>query len=383
MPRPNAARISDHLSSTEEIVQEVRNGRMVILVDDEDRENEGDLIVPAQLATPDTINFMARFGRGLICLCLTEERTRQLGLEPMVRDNGTRHKTAFTASIDALDGIETGVSAADRARTIAVAINSQYGPETIVSPGHVFPLIARDGGVLVRTGHTEAAVDLARLAGLHPSAVICEVMNDDGTMARLDDLVAFAERHELKLGTIRDLILYRRRHHRVVERAAQSSFATARHGAWQAISFRNQIDGSESVALVKGRIDPATPTLVRMHVPDVLADVCGATGRRQGLIAAAMQAIAEAGDGVIVLVPATYEFAITAPATAGGAGPHAETLRDYGIGAQILADLGVRKMVLLTNSHPDPVALSGYGLKVVGERPLEFGGDGGDEKLRA
>ncbi len=212
------------LSTPEELIEEARNGRMIILVDDEDRENEGDLVIPAQMATPDAINFMARYGRGLICLAMTGERIQQLGLEPMTRANGTRHGTAFTVSIEAKEGVSTGISAADRARTVAAAIDSANGPDTIVSPGHVFPLIARDGGVLVRTGHTEAAVDIARLAGLNPSGVICEIMKDDGTMARLDDLVGFAEFHNLKLGTIRDLIAYRRRYDHLVEKRTEAEF---------------------------------------------------------------------------------------------------------------------------------------------------------------
>jgi len=357
---------SHFLASTEEILEETRNGRMVVLVDDEDRENEGDLIIPAQMATPEAINFMARFGRGLICLCLTEERVRQLELGPMVRENGTRHGTAFTASIEARDGIDTGISAADRARTVSIAIDAANGPDKIVTPGHVFPLIARDGGVLVRAGHTEAAVDLARLAGLNPSAVICEVMKDDGTMARLDDLIAFAQQHDIKVGTIRDLILYRRRHDHLVERVSDRDIDTET-GRWKAAVFRNRVDGSESLAMIKGRIDPETPTLVRMHIPDPLADLFGAKSTRQGVLAAAMQHIADAGEGVVVLVRGEQDFLVPRPTDETRAG---DGLRDYGIGAQILADLGVRDMILLTNSHPDPVGLSGYGLKVVKEIPL-------------
>src|SRR6195952_2175591 len=249
----------------EEIIDEARNGRMFILVDDEDRENEGDLIIPAQMAAPDAINFMATHGRGLICLALTKERVDQLGLQLMSRANGTRHETAFTTSIEALEGVTTGISAADRSRTISVAIDATKGAKDIVTPGHVFPLIAREGGVLVRTGHTEAAVDVARLAGLNPSGVICEIMKDDGTMARMDDLVTFAEEHQLKIGPIRDLIAYRRKHDHLVQCVAEATFASDWGGDWTVMTFWNRADGSEQVALVKGKVSPDKPTLVRMH----------------------------------------------------------------------------------------------------------------------
>src|SRR4051794_37628982 len=244
------------LVGTEAIIDEARNGRMFILVDDELRENEGDLIIPAQMATPDAINFMARHGRGLICLAMTKDRADQLGLEPMTRTNRSRNETAFTVSIEAREGISTGISAADRARTIAVAIDSANAADDIVSPGHVFPLVARPGGVLVRAGHTEAAVDFSRLAGLNPSAVICEIMREDGAMARLDDLMDFARAHELKIGTIRDLIAYRLKKDHLVERVAASPF-TAKSGAeWQAQVFRDKASGEEQLALVHGTIDP-------------------------------------------------------------------------------------------------------------------------------
>jgi 3,4-dihydroxy 2-butanone 4-phosphate synthase / GTP cyclohydrolase II len=364
--------VSKFLSSTTEILEEVANGRMVILVDDEDRENEGDLIVPAQMATPEAINFMARFGRGLICLCLTEERTKQLGLEPMSRNNGTRHGTAFTTSIEASEGVDTGISAADRARTIAVAIDAANGPDKIVTPGHVFPLIARNGGALVRAGHTEAAVDLARLAGLNPSAVICEVMNDDGSMARLDDLVAFAQHHNLKLGTIRDLIHFRHEHDRLIERVSETAFETSTTGEWKAIAYRNRVDQSELLALVKGRPNATSPTLVRMHVPDPLADMFHARGPREGLLDAAMHAISAAGEGVIVVVSPNPRTVLTSSIrqSVDPAPDSANVLREYGIGAQVLADLGVKQLILLTNSHLEPIGLGGYGLQLVEERPL-------------
>ena len=260
---PNSGR-SHFLSSPDEIIEEARNGRMFILVDDEDRENEGDLVIPAQMATPEKINFMATHGRGLICLALTADRVERLGLKPMAAKNGTRHETAFTTSVEARVGVTTGISANDRARTIAVAIDAANGPGEIVTPGHVFPLIARNGGVLVRAGHTEAAVDVSRLAGLNPSGVICEIMNDDGTMARLNDLIAFSQFHGLKMGTIRDLIAYRRRHDHLVEKCTEATFNSRWGGEWRAITYRNRATGTEQIALVKGVLDPSRPTLVRM-----------------------------------------------------------------------------------------------------------------------
>ena len=369
------------LSAPEELIDEARNGRMFILVDDEDRENEGDLVIPAQMATPDAINFMAKHGRGLICLALARPRVEQLGLELMSRNNGTRHETAFTVSIEARDGVTTGISAADRARTIAVAIDAGKGREAIVTPGHVFPLVARDGGVLVRTGHTEAAVDVARLAGLNPSGVICEIMNDDGTMARLDDLVAFAQRHQLKIGTIRDLIAYRRRHDHLVERRAEMRFVSRWGGEWTAITFYNKATGEEQIALQKGRIDPETPTLVRMHTMSMFVDVFGEESERSDLLAQSMRAIADQGAGVIVVInrpmPGLVTRFMQLRAEGKGAGdPQVEELRDYGVGAQILTELGVQDMILLTNTHHTLVALEGYGLSIVGER--EIPGTGGE-----
>jgi 3,4-dihydroxy 2-butanone 4-phosphate synthase/GTP cyclohydrolase II len=365
----------------EEIIEEARNGRMYILVDDEDRENEGDLIIPAQMATPDAINFMATHGRGLICLTLTKARVEQLGLDLMSRANGTRHETAFTTSIEAREGVTTGISAADRARTVSVAIDGSKGRDDIVTPGHVFPLIARDGGVLVRAGHTEAGVDISRLAGLNPSSVICEIMKDDGTMARMDDLVSFARLHNLKMGTIRDLIAYRRKHDHLIERRAEMTFHSRWGGEWRAITFFNKATGSETMALVKGRINPAKPTLVRMHTMSVFVDVFGEDNERAGLLSGAMQAIAEAGSGVLVLInkplagPVTRFMQLRAEGKGAGA-PEVEELRDYGGGAQILTELGVHDMILLTNTHHTLIGLEGYGLSVVGERPIP--GTGGE-----
>ncbi len=368
---------SGAMASAEQIIDEARNGRMFILVDDEDRENEGDLIIPAQMATPDAINFMAKHGRGLICLALTRERVDQLGLQPMSRTNGTRLETAFTTSIEAREGVTTGISAADRARTISVAIDAAKGPEHIVSPGHVFPLVARDGGVLVRAGHTEAAVDVARLAGLNPSGVICEIMSDDGSMARMDDLFAFAQLHGLRIGTIRDLIAYRLRKDRLVEQTAEARFESRWGGTWTARSFLDKASGEEQVALVKGHVDPAKPTLVRMHALSIIPDVFAEAGARGGLLEGAMKAIAAEGAGVIVVInrPMPDALARSLRIRDGAASPaDGEQLRDYGVGAQILAELGVHDMILLTNSHHTPVALGGYGLAIVGERPIALEG---------
>ena len=362
------------LSAPEEIIDEARNGRMFILVDDEDRENEGDLVIPAQMATPEKINFMAKYGRGLICLALTKARVDELGLPLMSRNNGTRHETAFTTSIEAREGVTTGISAADRARTVAVAIDSSKGPSEIVTPGHVFPLVARDGGVLVRTGHTEAAVDVSRLAGLNPSGVICEIMNEDGTMARLDDLVSFAQFHNLKIGTIRDLIAYRRRHDHLVEQRAEASFTSPWGGDWRALTFWNKATGSEQLALVKGSINPDQPTLVRMHQLSPFSDLFGEDGPRGGLLRKSMEIIGREGAGVIVVInrPRADSFTLALQARSGAIpAKDMDELRDYGVGATILTELGVQDMILLTNTHHTLIGLDGYGLSIVGERPID------------
>jgi 3,4-dihydroxy 2-butanone 4-phosphate synthase / GTP cyclohydrolase II len=352
----------------EEIIEEARNGRMYILVDDEDRENEGDLVIPAQMATPDAINFMATHGRGLICLTLTKKRVDELGLELMSRANGTRHETAFTTSIEAREGVTTGISAADRARTISVAIDTSKTRDDITTPGHVFPLIARDGGVLVRAGHTEAGVDISRLAGLNPSSVICEIMKDDGTMARMDDLVSFARMHKLKMGTIRDLIEYRMKHDHLVEKASESDFTSDYGGDWRAMTYRNKIDGSTNIVLQKGHVIPGEPTLVRMHAISIFDDVLGQSGPRKRTLQRAMAEIGKKGSGlIVVLMPNNAERLQSEIAK--DRRPIGE-LRDYGIGAQILVDLGVSEMTLLTNSHQNPVGLEGYGLSVTGEQAI-------------
>jgi 3,4-dihydroxy 2-butanone 4-phosphate synthase/GTP cyclohydrolase II len=361
------------LVGPEEIINEARNGRMFILVDDEDRENEGDLVIPAQMATPEAVNFMARHGRGLICLALTKERADQLGLEPMARTNRSRLETAFTVSIEAMEGISTGISAADRARTIAVAIDANYGPQAIVSPGHVFPLVAKPGGVLVRAGHTEAAVDVSRLAGLNPSGVICEVMSEDGSMARLDGLMDFARMHGLKIGTIRDLIAYRLKKDYLVERVAAAPFKATSGAPWQAQVFRDKSSGEEQLALVHGSIDPDKPVLVRMHSLDLFADLIGESCPRSGVLQAAMRMIEEEGSGVVVALHAAAPGSLSRAIDirAGKPVEGGDAVRGYGTGAQILAALGVHDMILLTNRHHSPVGLAGYGLAIIDERPIE------------
>jgi 3,4-dihydroxy 2-butanone 4-phosphate synthase/GTP cyclohydrolase II len=358
------------LVGPETIIDEARNGRMFILVDDDDRENEGDLVIPAQMATPDAINFMARHGRGLICLALTKDRVDQLGLPLMSRNNGTRHETAFTVSIEARTGVSTGISAADRARTVAVAIDAANGPDDLVSPGHVFPLVARPGGVLVRAGHTEAAVDVSRLAGLNPSGVICEIMREDGTMARLDDLMDFARLHGLKIGTIRDLIAYRLRRDHLVERVAGTPFTSPSGREWQAQVFRDKATGAEQLALVLGPLNTGQPVMVRMHSLDLFADVLGEPGERSGLLAGAMRKIEAEGSGVVVALHAASAGSLSRAADrrAGKEVEEGEALRSYGIGAQILAALGIHDMILLSNTRHSPVGLSGYGLAIVEER---------------
>lgn len=361
------------ISSIADILEDARNGRPYILIDAEDRENEGDICIPAQMATPEVVNFMARFGRGLICLAMTNDRARALRLPPMAAENGARNGTAFTVAIEAKEGITTGISAHDRARTIAVAIDPTKGPDDIVSPGHVFPLVAREGGVLVRTGHTEAVVDISRMAGLYPSGVICEVMNDDGTMARLPDLITFAQTHGLKIGTIADLIAYRRRTERFVERVLEKPFESQWGGAFRLLVYRNQLDQSEHIALVKHQPVADQPTLVRMHQLDFGSDVLGGVaGDRAGLVERAMTAL-NAYDGPAVMVMLRDPDPKVLSARFGLDEAEQQTprgLRDYGVGAQILLDLGVRDMIALSDSKPRPAALEGYGLRIIDWKPL-------------
>jgi len=366
------------LSPIEDIIEDARNGRMFILVDAEDRENEGDLIVPAQFATPDAVNFMAKYGRGLICLSMTRERAETLKLPLMAQDNRSRHSTNFTVSIEAKEGISTGISAHDRALTIATAIDPSKDDADIVSPGHVFPLVARDGGVLVRAGHTEAAADIARMAGCQPAGVICEIMNEDGTMARLPDLIAFAQHHGLKIGTIADLIAYRRQHDRFVERRLDTEVSTRWGGPFTMAVFRSLVDAVEHVAIVKGEVDPNKPVLVRMHKVSFADDVLGAIGGRTTLVEHGVEALQNHdGPGVMVFIRETNPSAITERFGAAPADPpdarEARRLREYGVGAQILLDLGVRKMILVSTAPKQIVGLDGYGLEVVEQREIEGG----------
>ncbi len=368
-----ATNLDSPISPIEDILEDARNGRPYILVDAEDRENEGDVIIPAQFATPDQINFMARHARGLICLAITSERARALRLPPMAAENRTSMGTAFTVSIEAREGVTTGISAADRARTVQVAVDPLKGADDIVSPGHVFPLVARDGGVLVRTGDTEAGVNISRMAGLHPAGVICEIMNDDGTMARLPDLVAFAQLHGLKIGTIADLIAYRRRTERFVERVMNTPFDSVHGGPFRLMLYRNTIEGAEHVALVHGTIEPGKPTLVRMHQVDFAADLLGHVEARQSYIPSALRTItAHDGPGVVVFLrdPALQGLA---ERLSGADKPIAldRSLRNYGVGAQILLDLGVRDMIVMSSTRPEPAALEGYGLNIVGWRTMD------------
>ncbi|MGR3503709.1 3,4-dihydroxy-2-butanone-4-phosphate synthase [Pseudaestuariivita sp.] len=356
----------DAISSVEEIIDDARNGRMFVLVDHEDRENEGDLVIPAQMATPDAINFMAKHGRGLICLALTADRLDALGLQLMSTNNSSRHETAFTVSIEAREGVTTGISAHDRARTVAVAIDSASTEADIATPGHVFPLRARKGGVLVRAGHTEAAVDISRLAGLNPSGVICEIMNEDGSMARLPELVSFAQLHGLKIGTISDLIAYRRRHDNLVGVRREETISSEFGGDWTLRIYTDETQGAEHIVLIKGDVSTPEPVLVRMHAMDPMLDVVGTGPKgRADEFRDCMKAVEGEGRGVIVLLRDTTMKLEP------DAGVSPNTLRQYGLGAQILSSLGLSDLILLTNSPtPRVVGLDAYGLEIVGTRKI-------------
>ncbi|QMU57306.1 MAG: 3,4-dihydroxy-2-butanone-4-phosphate synthase [Boseongicola sp.] len=365
-PGPVEENWRDAVSSIEEILEDARNGRMFILVDHEDRENEGDLVIPAQMATPEAINFMAKHGRGLICLTMTGERCDALGLPLMASHNSSRHETAFTISIEAREGVTTGISAHDRARTVAVAIDGGKSASDIATPGHIFPLRARDGGVLVRAGHTEAAVDVARLAGLNASGVICEIMNEDGSMSRLPDLVSFAQLHNLKIGTISDLIAYRRRHDNLVAVTKEETVKSEFGGDWKMQIFTDTAHGDEHIVLTTGDISGDEPCLVRMHALDPMLDIVGLGPRgRAAEFGDAMKLISEEGRGVLVLLRDTTMKLVTGDAVS------PQTLRQYGLGAQILSSLGLAQLILLTNSpQPKVVGLDAYGLEIVGTRKI-------------
>jgi len=370
-----------NLSSIEDIIDDARNGRMFILVDDQERENEGDLVIPGQMATPDAINFMAKYGRGLICLALTAERLRNLDLPQMSQRNHSRHETAFTVSIEAFEGVTTGISASDRACTISVAIDPTKGAADVVSPGHVFPLEARDGGVLVRAGHTEAAVDVSRLAGLNPSGVICEIMNEDGTMARFPDLIKFAKLHSINIGTIADLIAYRLKHDKIIERSLETTFKNNLGGSFKLYVYVNSVEYAEHIALVKGDLSKEGPTMVRVHVLNILDDVLGDLhDNKAGELKKILGIINKAEKGVLVLIRNPLKSSLSdqiiarnnSPDAEKNSDPPATELRDYGVGAQILIDLGVKDMIVLSNTERTLIALEGFGLSIVEHRPINI-----------
>jgi len=362
----------DYIAEIEDVIEAARNGKMFILIDAEDRENEGDLVIPAQMCTPDAVNFMAKYGRGLVCLALTQERAEQLKIPMMTPVNGTPNQTAFTVSIEAKEGISTGISAHDRAHTISVAIDATKGSNDITSPGHVFPLVARHGGALVRAGHTEASVDIARLAGLTPAGVICEIMNDDGTMARLPDLVTFAQHHNLKIGTIADLIAFRRKHDHFVKRRVEVPFQSHNGGDWKMIVFVNELDYAEHIALVKGDISTPEPVLVRMHAINIFTDMLAWQNYSPDTLGEAMRIVAETGRGVVVLLRQTRPTFVTDVLTRRIEDDiDRRRVKEYGVGAQILLDLGIKDMILLTDTpEKKVVALDGYGIDIVATHPI-------------
>ncbi len=362
----------DYIAQIEDVIEAARNGKMFILIDAEDRENEGDLVIPAQMCTPDAVNFMAKYGRGLICLALTQERAEQLRIPMMTQVNGTPNQTAFTVSIEAKEGISTGISAHDRAHTISVAIDATKGTNDIVTPGHVFPLVARHGGALVRAGHTEASVDIARLAGLTPAGVICEIMNDDGTMARLPDLVKFAQHHNLKIGTIADLIAYRRKYDHFVKRRIEVPFESHNGGSWKMVVYVNELDYAEHIALVKGDITTPEPVLVRMHAINIFSDMLSWKNYAHDILGEAMRIIAERGRGVVVVLRQTRPTFVTDVLSRRIEDDiDRRRIKEYGVGAQILLDLGIKDMILLTDTpQKKVVALDGYGLDIAGTHPI-------------
>ena len=360
-----------NLASIDEAIEDSRAGKVLILVDDEDRENEGDFVVAAEKVTPEIVNFMARFGRGLVCLTIEEAKAKELRLTPMAQHNQSKFQTNFTVSIEAKEGVTTGISASDRAQTIKAAI--ELGAEHIVSPGHIFPIVAKEGGVMVRAGHTEATVDLARLAGLKPAGVLCEIMNDDGTMARLPNLVNIAAEHGLKIATIRDLIAYRARKESLVECIAETVLHSSVAGKFRMLIYREKHEGLEHIVLQKGELSSSEPVLVRMHALDILADVLADNfDGKQDYLRQAMQMLESKGSGVIVLLRSLNPQAISQQIEARKGLPdmHGHGFRDYGVGAQILVNLGIKEMNLLTNSKREPVGLEGYGLKIVQYIPM-------------
>jgi 3,4-dihydroxy 2-butanone 4-phosphate synthase/GTP cyclohydrolase II len=368
----NVSVYHDYISKIEDVIEDARNGRMFILMDADDRENEGDLVIPAQMCTPQAVNFMAKNGRGLICLALTQDRANTLNIPMMTQVNGTPNQTAFTISIEAKEGISTGISAHDRAHTISVAIDPTKGAADIVSPGHVFPLVARHGGTLVRAGHTVAAVDIARLAGLNPAGVICEIMNDDGTMARMPDLVPFAQLHGLKIGTIADLISYRRKYDHFVKRTFEGPFESHNGGTWKMCVYVNELEYAEHIALVKGDIATPEPVLVRMHAVNIFSDMLEWKPYERDVLGESMRIIAKEGRGVVVLLRTTRPTFVSDVVTRKVAEDiDRRRVKEYGVGAQILLDQGVKDMILLTDTPEKKiVALEGYDLNIVGTHAI-------------
>ena len=366
----------EFLSSIEEVLEDARNGKMFILVDDEDRENEGDLCILAEHANADAINFMAKNGRGLICLALERQKVEALSLEMMQQRNTSRLGTAFTVSIEASEGVTTGISAADRAKTIEVAIDEKTFPHELSTPGHVFPLVSRDGGTLIRAGHTEAIVDIARLTGKNPSGVICEILKDDGTMARMPDLISFSQLHGLKVATIADLISYRLKNETTIRRSVESNFPSQFGGDWRAIVYVDTISGVEHLALVMGNIASSEAIPVRMHVVNFLGDLLGATNQDKNdvQLASAMKSISKIGKGAVVLLrdlsPTTIRDQLTS--INNKTSQDSWKFKNYGAGAQILVDLGLSNILLLTNNPKNPIALDSYGLKITGYQNLEI-----------
>ena len=365
----------DYLSSIEDVLDDAKKGKMFILVDDEDRENEGDLCILAEFATAEAINFMAKNGRGLICLALERQRVEVLGLEMMQQRNISRLGTAFTVSIESSKGVTTGISAADRAKTIEVAINDKTSPQDLSTPGHVFPLVARDGGTLIRAGHTEAIVDITKAAGGNPSGVICEILKDDGTMARMPDLISFSQLHGLKVATIADLIKYRLKNESTVRRSIESNFPSQFGGNWRAIVYVDTISGVEHLALVLGDITSSDAIPVRMHAVNFLGDLLGATNQDKNdvQLASAMKTISKIGKGAVVLLRDLSPTSIRDQlATINNkTSKDSWKFKNYGAGAQILVDLGLKNILLLTNSPKKPVALDSYGLKITDYRKLD------------
>ncbi len=364
-PGPVEKSLSDAISPIEEIIADARQGKMYILVDHEDRENEGDLIIPAEFADADAVNFMATYGRGLICLPMTSERIDRLGLPMMAVNNSSRHETAFTVSIEAREGVSTGISAGDRALTVATAINEQNTMAEIATPGHVFPLRAKQGGVLVRAGHTEASVDISRLAGLNPSAVICEIMNDDGSMSRLPELVEFGKTHGLKIGTISDLIKYRARNDNLVVETSRETVTSEFGGEWELAIFTDQTHGIEHVVMIKGDISTPEPVLTRTHALHEATDILGLGPKSSKELPRAMEIIAKEGRGIVCLFREP-RHALYAQEEEG-----VKTIKQIGLGAQMLSKLGLHELILLTDSpRTKYVGLDAYDISIVGTHPI-------------